>query len=187
MNSSPLRESNSSCCRCVLLCPYSSPDLMNSYLVVLLKPWLSDLRFTTCNSRSKTRSTLITWPGSAVNLISGRHRHRERERANLLEWTLSSNPLRPRRNIQHAYLVYHDFGKFLLKSWLSNPLGRGECICPPSPTPPSLRNHPLPHLYPNSSPDTSTRSHAPTLSAQSSPIICVRSRSLADPPLLWLI
>jgi len=160
---------------------------MNSYLVVLLKPWLSDLRFTTCNSRSKTRSTLITWPGSAVNLISGRHRHRERERANLLEWTLSSNPLRPRRNIQHAYLVYHDFGKFLLKSWLSNPLGRGECICPPSPTPPSLRNHPLPHLYPNSSPDTSTRSHAPTLSAQSSPIICVRSRSLADPPLLWLI
>jgi len=73
---------------------------MNSYLVVLLKPWLSDRRFTTRNSRSKTRNTLITWPGSAVNLISGRHH--ERERANLLEWTLSSNPLRPRRNIQHS-------------------------------------------------------------------------------------
>jgi len=113
--------------------------------------------FTTRNSRSKTRSALLTWPGSAVNLISGRHRHHERERARLLEWTLSSNPLRPRRNIQHAYLVYHDFGKFLLKSWLSNPFGRGECICPPSPTPPSLCNHPLPHLYPNSS--HSTRPH----------------------------
>jgi len=54
---------------------------------------------------------------------------------------------------------------------------------------PSVSNSSIPSQPPSPSfipklfaPDRSTRSHAQTLSAQSSPIICVRSRSLADPP-----
>jgi len=54
---------------------------------------------------------------------------------------------------------------------------------------PSVSNSSIPSQPPSPSsipklfaPDTSTRPHAQTLSAQSSPIICGRSRSLADPP-----
>ena len=70
--------------RCVLLCLCSSPSLMNSYLVVVLKSWPSDLSFTIHNSRSKlkTRNALPV-PFPSTSTVSGRHR--EHERVNLLE------------------------------------------------------------------------------------------------------
>jgi len=125
----------------------------------------------------------------AVNLTSGRHH--ERECANLLEWTL--NVERRRRFCHQIHFdLDRTFNMHILcittsvkfSSSNCHPTGLDVANASASASNSSVSSEPTSSssTFELFASDTSTRSHAQTLSAQSSPIICVRSRSLADPP-----